>query len=61
MNKGIILAGGGSLLTDIDRFIAESIQVPTFVAEEPLFSVIRGLGIVLDNLEMYKKSIVGRK
>lgn len=61
MNKGIILAGGGSLLTDIDRFIAESVKVPTFVAEEPLFSVIRGLGIVLDNLELYKKSIVGRK
>jgi len=61
MNKGIILAGGGSLLTDIDRFIAEKVKVPTFVSEEPLFSVIRGLGIVLDNLEVYKKSIVGRK
>lgn len=61
MNKGIILAGGGSLLKDIDRFIAESVKVPTFVAEDPLLSVIRGLGIVLDHLELYKKSIVGRK
>ncbi len=61
MNKGIILAGGGALLTDIDRFIAEKVKVPTFVAEEPLFCVIRGLGMILDNLELYKKSIVGKK
>lgn len=59
MNKGIILAGGGALLTDIDRFIAERVKVPTFVAEEPLLCVIKGLGMVLDNLDLYKKSIVG--
>jgi rod shape-determining protein MreB and related proteins len=61
MNKGIILAGGGALLREIDSFVAEKVKVPTFVAEESLFSVIRGLGIVLDNLETYKKSIVGRQ
>ncbi len=61
MNKGIILAGGGSLLREIDRFIADKVKVPTFVAEEPLFCVIRGLGIVLDNLDLYKKNIVGQR
>lgn len=61
MNKGIILAGGGSLLADIDGYIADRVKVPTFVAEEPLFCVIRGLGMVLDNLDLYKKSIVGQR
>ncbi len=60
MNKGIILAGGGSLLANIDQFLSQRSKVPTFIAEEPLFCVIKGLGIVLDNLGLYKKSIIRR-
>ncbi|MBU2578791.1 rod shape-determining protein [Patescibacteria group bacterium] len=61
MDKGMILSGGGSLLRNIDRLISQATGVPCFLAEEPLFCVIKGLGIVLENLETYKKSLMSKK
>ncbi len=61
MNKGMILSGGGALLPKIDELISKSIGVPCFVAEEPLFCVIKGAGAVLENLETYKKVIMSKK
>lgn len=61
MNKGIIMAGGGSLLPKINEFVAQSTGVPCFVAEEPLFCVIKGTGTVLEHLEEYKKVVMSKK
>ncbi len=61
MNKGIIMAGGGSLLPKINELIAQSTGVPCFVAEEPLFCVIKGTGVVLEHLEEYKKVVMNKK
>ena len=61
MNKGIIMAGGGSLLPKINELVAQSTGVPCFVAEEPLFCVVKGTGIVLENLEEYKKVVMSKK
>ena len=61
MNKGIILAGGGSLLRNIDELIARNIGVPCFVADEPLLAVVKGTGIVLENLNLYKRSVINKK
>jgi len=61
MNKGMILSGGGALLRNIDQLIARSTGVPCFVAEEPLYCVVKGTGIVLENLEVYKRSIMSKK
>jgi len=61
MNKGIVMAGGGSLLPKINELIAQSTGVPCFVAEEPLFCVIKGTGIVLEHLEEYKKVVMSKK
>src|SRR3990167_5493471 len=61
MDKGMILSGGGSLLHNIDQLIAQSIGVPCFVAEDPLTCVVRGAGIVLDSLDIYKRSIMSKK
>lgn len=61
MNKGMILSGGGALLRDIDQLIARQTGVPCFVAEEPLYCVVKGTGIVLENLEAYKKSLMTKK
>lgn len=61
MNKGIIMAGGGSLLPKINELVAQSTGVPCFVAEEPLFCVVKGTGIVLEHLEEYKKVIMSKK
>ena len=61
MNKGIIMAGGGSMLPKINELVAQSTGVPCFVAEEPLFCVIKGTGTVLEHLEEYKKVVMSKK
>lgn len=61
MDKGMILSGGGVLLRNIDELLAQATGVPCFVAEEPLLCVAKGTGIVLENLEAYKKSIMSKK
>ena len=61
MDKGMILSGGGALLRNIDELIAHSTGVPCFIAEEPLFCVAKGTGVVIENLESYKKSIMSKK
>ena len=61
MNKGIIMAGGGALLPKINELIAQSTGVPCFVAEEPLFCVVKGTGTVLEHLDEYKKVVMSKK
>lgn len=57
MDKGMVLSGGGALLRNLDQLITKTIGVPCYVADDPLFCVIRGVGIALDNLEVYKRTI----
>ena len=57
MDRGIVVSGGGSLLRNITELITRVTGVPSRVADDPLFCVARGAGIVLENLETYKKSI----
>lgn len=51
MNRGIILTGGGSLLRGLDKLISYQTQIPVRVAEDPLTTVVRGTGIVLEHLD----------
>ncbi len=61
MNKGIVLAGGGSLLRNIDQLISKEVKVPCFLADDPLLSVIRGIIVILENLDLYKKSVMTKR
>jgi rod shape-determining protein MreB len=61
MDKGMVISGGGALLRNIDELISLSTGVPCFVAEEPLLCVAKGTGVVLENLDTYKKSIMSKK
>lgn len=61
MDKGMILSGGGALLRNIDELIAKNTGVPCFLAEEPMLCVAKGTGAVLENLEVYKKSLMSKK
>jgi len=58
MDKGMVLSGGGALLNHLDQLIVKTIEVPCYVAEEPLLCVIKGIGVVLDNLDQYKRTIM---
>jgi rod shape-determining protein MreB len=55
LDRGIFLAGGGALLRGIDQFIQDEIGVPVIVAEDPLSAVIRGVGKLLDELDLIKQ------
>ncbi|MBP9691286.1 rod shape-determining protein [Candidatus Woesebacteria bacterium] len=57
VEKGIVLSGGSSLLKNIDKYVTYYTGVPAFVVEEPLFCVIRGIGMAIENLDSYKKAI----
>jgi rod shape-determining protein MreB len=61
MDKGMVLAGGSSLLANLAELVTNSIGVPCVVAEEPLLCVAKGTGAVLENLDFYKKSIMTKK
>ena len=54
LERGIIVAGGGSLLRGIDQIIRERTNVPVNIAEDPLLSVVKGTGMVLENLKKYE-------
>lgn len=55
--RGIILAGGGSLLDNIEIVIEKATGLKVKYASEPLFCVANGSGIVLNNLKIMKKSL----
>jgi rod shape-determining protein MreB len=57
VEKGIVLSGGSSMLKNLDKYITFYTGVPSFVVEEPLFCVIRGIGVAIDNMDQYKKAM----
>lgn len=55
VDRGIYLAGGGGLLRGLDKKIAEETKLPVYIANDPLTTVVRGCGEVLDNLDLLSK------
>jgi rod shape-determining protein MreB len=55
VDKGIVLTGGGSLLKGFDKRLREETNLPVSVADEPLLSVVLGVGQTLSNKEMLEK------
>lgn len=58
MSRGIILVGGGALLRGLDTVLSQALNVPIYVANDPLTAVARGAGIVLENMDMFKDVLI---
>ena len=61
IDKGMIMSGGGALLKNLDQLITKTTGVACYIADEPLLCVAKGTGIALENLEIYKRSIMSKK
>lgn len=54
MRSGITLTGGGALLKGLDTLLTEWLKVPVIVADDPLTAVVRGTGVILENLDSHE-------
>ncbi|MBI3335667.1 MAG: rod shape-determining protein [Candidatus Portnoybacteria bacterium] len=50
----IIVTGGGSLLKGLDKFLEQYVEMPVQIADDPLTTVVRGEGLILENFEEMK-------
>lgn len=55
VDKGVVLAGGGALLKNLDVILREEIKLPVTIADDPLTCVVRGAGKVLDEMKLLKE------
>lgn len=61
MEKGIVLAGGGALIQNLDKVLSVETGMPVYIAEEPLDCVVRGTGKTLEDLERLKTVLVNNR
>jgi rod shape-determining protein MreB len=55
VENGIVLTGGGALIRGLDKYIADIVKLPVFVANEPLLAVAKGTGHALEELELLQQ------
>jgi len=58
IDRGIVMTGGTSLLRNFDKLLTKELNVSCHVAEDPLMCVVKGTGIALENIDLYKRSIL---
>ncbi|RMZ51974.1 rod shape-determining protein [Flavobacteriaceae bacterium PRS1] len=57
-NTGMYLVGGGSMLRGLDKRLSQKTDLPVYIAEDPLRTVVRGTGIVLKNITKYRNVLI---
>ncbi len=54
ISSGVTIAGGGALLKGLDKYLSEDLGISVRISDDPLTSVVKGAGMVLDDPERYK-------
>lgn len=55
IDRGVILTGGGAMLDGLEELLSQELHVPVLVAEDPMHCVVKGTGIMLNNLDKVSK------
>ena len=58
MQRGVHLAGGGALIRGLPEYLTRSVGIPVVVAPDPLTAVVRGTSVVLNDLELYRETLL---
>lgn len=58
MDRGIVVTGGGAMLTGFEKLVSEETGMPVYLSDEPLLCVVRGTGKVLDELDVLKRILM---
>ena len=58
VDKGVIMTGGGALLTGLPELLQEEIGIPVFISPEPVYCVIKGIGKALDDFNYYQRVLI---
>ncbi|MFC1710129.1 rod shape-determining protein [Patescibacteria group bacterium] len=61
IDKGIVMSGGTSMLRNFDKLMTKDTGVPAHVADDALLCVVKGTGLVLENIELWKRSIITKR
>jgi rod shape-determining protein MreB len=58
ISSGVVLSGGGALLEGLPELLRQELKLPVYISEDPLSSVVRGTGIILESFEEYKGTLL---
>ncbi|MDP3935025.1 MAG: rod shape-determining protein [Candidatus Giovannonibacteria bacterium] len=58
MHRGILLVGGGSLIRGLDKLLERETKMPVYLAEDPLTAVVRGTGIILEDIDSIREVFI---
>lgn len=58
VNRGVHLVGGGALIKGLDTLLSSALQIPVYIAEDPLTAIARGTGIILEDIDTYRDVLI---